>query len=229
MTPDEELSDREQRVAQLLRQASATERAPASLRADIESLRDGQRRRSDPRRRSGSSARRLWTTAGIRLRIATVTALPLAALALALILIIGGGGSPTVSQTAALATRHAVEAAPAVEPATPRLLTASVQRLHFPNWEAQGGWRSTGARQDTVGGRAVTTVYYRHAGAQIAYSIVATPALSGSQPAAGHHYRRFTRDGRTYIVWTETGHTCVLSSNRLTSDQLWSLVRGQTV
>ncbi len=158
-----------------------------------------------------------------------VGALPLAALALALILIVSGGGPPTVSQTASLATRSAVEAAPAAEPTMPRLLTANVQNLHFPSWQAQGGWRSAGARQDSVGGRPVTTVYYEHAGAQIAYSIVAKPALGGSEPAGGHHYRAFKRDGRNYIVWTESGHTCLLSSRHLKSDQLWALVRGKTV
>jgi anti-sigma factor RsiW len=228
MTPDEELPDRERRVAQILRQASATERAPASLRAEIESLRAGQQR-SRQRRRSGSSARRPWASSGVRLRIATVTALPLAALALALILIISGGGPPTIGQTASLATRSAVQAAPAVEPTAPGLLTANVQKLHFPDWQAQGGWSSTGTREDSVGGRAVTTVYYRHAGTQIAYSIVAKPALGGSNPTGSHHYRPFKRDGRDFIVWTESGHTCLLSSNRLNSDQLWALVQGKTV
>lgn len=212
----------------MLRQASATERAPVSLRAEIESLRDAAERRGRPRRASGRH-RPAWATPGGRLRLATVTALPLAAVLLALILIVSGGGPPTVDQTASLATRAPLTAAPGVDPAAPRLLTASVQKLHFPDWRAQGGWQSTGAREDQVGGRAVKTVYYRHAGTQIAYSIVARPALGGSRPPAGHHYRSFERSGRTYIVWTEGGHTCLLSSRRLSADQLWSLVRGKTV
>jgi hypothetical protein len=228
MTPDEELPDRERRVVRMLRHASATERAPASLRAELQALESGQRRAGGP---GGFRLLPGWSTPGGRLRIATVGFLPVAAVVLALVLILGSGSArpTTVMQAASLANRSPTTAAPGVEPAAPRLLTASVQNLHFPDWQAQGGWRSSGTRTDRVAGHAVTTVYYEHAGTQIAYSIVARPTLRNSAPPAGHHYRSFKRDGRAYIVWTDSGHTCLLSSTGVSSDRLWALVRGKTV
>lgn len=224
MTPPEELPDREQRVVQMLRHASATERAPASLRADVEAL----QARSAGDQRSGRSRRGAgWTAPAFRMRIATVAATPLIALAVVLVLVLGGGssGPPTLIQAAALAGKGPSAAAPAADPTAPRLLNVRVGDLHFPNWEADGDWRSTGMRTDQVGGRAVTTVYYKHAGTELAYSIVAKPALASSVPV-DEHYKTFKKDGRTFIVWTVANHTCLLSAQGASPEQLWSLARS---
>lgn len=227
MAPEQEPPDREQRVLQLLQQANATERAPASLRAEVESL----RARSDRGTRSGSARRRSgWSVPAMRLRVASLAVTPLAALAVVLVLVLGGGssGPPTVMQAAALAGKGPVAAAPAVDPTAPRLLDARVGDLHFPDWEAQGGWRSTGTRTDQLGSRAVTTVYYQHAGKQLAYSIVDSPALAKSVPV-GEDYKTFQQDGRTFVVWTVANHTCLLSAQGVTPEHLWSLARSTEV
>lgn len=227
MVPEQEPPDREQRVLQLLQQANATERAPASLRAEVESL----RARSDRGARSGSPRRRPgWAAPGGRLRIASLAATPLAALAVVLVLVLGGGssGPPTVMQAAALAGKGPVAAAPAADPTAPRLLDVRVGDLHFPDWEAQGGWRSTGMRTDQLGSRAVTTVYYRHGGTQLAYSIVDSPVLAKSIPV-GERYKTFKQDGRTFVVWTVANHTCLLSAQGASPEQLWSLARSTEV
>jgi hypothetical protein len=147
-------------------------------------------------------------------------------LAVALVLVLGGGsaGPPTVIQAAALAGKGPTAAAPAADPTAPRLLDVRVGKLHFPDW-ADSNWRSTGMRTDQVGGRAVTTVYYKHAGTELAYSIVARPALASSVPV-DEHYRTLKKDGRTFIVWTVANHTCLLSAQGASPEQLWSLARS---
>ncbi len=149
---------RESRVMQLLQQAR-DERAPALLRAEVEDLRRRSTERRAPRR--ATLRTRLWTRPA---SFISAGASAVAAAVVVLVIALGGGG-PSIAAAAALATRGASSPAPAADPAAPaRLLSAHVGNVWFPNWEWQGGWRSSGARTDRLGDRSVTTVYYAPGG-----------------------------------------------------------------
>src|SRR5579875_513416 len=195
MAGDQGHLEREERVAELLRAAAARERAPARLREAIAELEAGASRRRRPRR------------GGLLAGLGASAAAAAAALALLL-----GVGAPTLAQAAAVAARGPVAGAPPVDPAAPtRLLSARVGSLHFPNWQWAQGWRASGSRHDLVDGRQVTTVYYTSAGGTVAYSIVSAPALAPLGGAGGGAPSRMRLDGRTFVVWVQQGHTCLLS------------------
>jgi hypothetical protein len=212
MASENDIPEREQRVANLLRVAAQCERAPDSLHARIAAMKDESARA--PRRRL------LPRPAFNFVRIAMPTA---AAGAAALVLALGGGaGAPSIAQAAALATRAPSASAPAADPSDPaKLLTAKVGTLHFPNWQAAGGWRAVGQRQDHLGNRTVTTVYYAIGSSRVAYSIVSSPTLSlkhelimQSRPPQYEYSATLTQHGRTTVVWVESGHTCLLTGPR---------------
>jgi hypothetical protein len=212
MTTDNDTPEREQQVMRMLHQAAQTERAPATLRAEIGSLRT-------------QAASRRRRRAGFRLPVRYAGALAgVTAIVVALVTTLGGGAiGPSIAQAAALAARGPVLAAPGPDPAAPsKLLAAHVGDLQFPNWESQGGWRSAGKRVDQIGNRSVTTVYYTANGHKIAYSIVSAPALSGLH-THGDRYATLSKDGRTVIVWEEDNHTCLLSAVGVSAPQLWKL------
>lgn len=210
---DQQPSDREAQVARLLRAAAQSERAPQSLRSEI----DAMRARERPRRGFVLQLPRLV------LGYAGVATTAVAVLVVALVLTLGGGGGLSIAQAAALATRGPAAPAPGPDVNAPRkLLSAHVGDLHFPNWEAVAGWRSTGQRLDRVGGRAVTTVYYASGHQTLAYSIVSAPALTGVQTHS-EPYDTMFRHGRTIVIWQERNHTCVLSAAGISAPRLWEL------
>jgi hypothetical protein len=215
MTTHDELPDREEQVARLLRAAAQSERAPESLHAQVAALRDRAPVRLRSRRPS-------WLRSPFA--YVSVATPALGAGLVALLLALGGGaGAPSLAQAAAIGTRPPSAPAPAPDPTAPaRLLTARVGRLHFPNWSATGGWRTVGARHDHLGNRAVTTVYYESGRHEIAYSIVSSPVLSGYD--ATEPYTTMRRHGRTVVIWREQGHTCVLSGVGISGKSLWRLV-----
>lgn len=204
---------REQRVAGLLRDARASDRAPAGLRARL----DAQRPAAGTLRR-----RRLGYAGGLSGALAAVV--------LALVLLLPGGapGAPSVSQAAALAARGPAAAGPSPDPDAPRVqLGRSIENVYFPNWARRFGWRAIGQRSDRIDGRPAVTVYYEWHGHQIAYTIVASPALA--QPAAsvtrlnGVELRTLRLDGRQVVTWRRAGHTCVLSGTSVPPQELQRL------
>jgi anti-sigma factor RsiW len=206
------LYERERRVVDLVHHARTATRAPATLRARIEAER-GRRR-------------------GVRLRPAFGGALVagLAAIVLTLVLVLPAGapGAPSVSQAAALALRGSVAPAPAADPADPiDKLGRSVGHVYFPNWASTLGWRAVGQRVDQVNGRLAIIVYYERRGRQIAYTVLAAPALS--QPQAlisridGTELRTLRRNGRLVVTWRRAGHTCVLSGAGVSASELQKL------
>jgi hypothetical protein len=210
---DEELPNREAQVVRLLQAAAQAERAPAGLRAEIDSMRS---RTARPRRRMPAMPR-------VAVRYASVATTAFAALAVALVLALGGGGGLSIAQAATLATRGPSAPAPAPYPGAPnKLLTARVGNLHFPNWEVPQGWHSTGQRTDRAGGRLVKTVYYSDGTRKLAYSIVSAPVLSGLD-THGEPYATMRQHGRTVVVWQERNHTCVLSAAGVSAYGLWRL------
>jgi hypothetical protein len=195
------LYERERHVVELLHEARATDRAPASLRARIEAQRPSRAVRT--RRRVGFGG-------------AFAAALAAVALAVALILPAGSPGSPSVSQAAALAVLGANVSAPTADPASPAKLDSAVDDVYFPNWSDRFRTPATGARSDHVNRRLAVTVFYQWRGKQLAYTIVSAPALT--EPSArgtivhGTEYRTFRDNGRTIVTWRRGNHTCVLSA-----------------
>ena len=215
MKPDDNIGDREAKVARMLRESARAERAPLRLRAEIDDL----HRRAAQHKPSASQR-----LVAVPIRIATLAATSCAALVVVVVLLLGGGAAePSLAAAAALATKGPTAAAPAPDPSAPaKLLEAHVGSLQFPNWQGEEGWRSTGKRVDKIGDRTVTTVFYAKDGKQIAYSIVSRPALK--QPAGpGEPYTTMHQNGRTVVVWTEDDHTCVLSAAGVSASELWQL------
>jgi len=217
MKPDNDTPEREAKVVQLLQAAARSERAPASLRAELGAIRERAGARSGLRLRQPLLPRPV-------LRYTGLAAAALTAAIVALAVTLGGGAaSPSIAQAASLALRGSAAPAPAPDPSAPAsLLTARVGDLHFPNWQRVGGWRSVGERTDQLANRTVTTVYYASGKRRLAYSIVSTPTLAGYR-STGAPYATFGQHGRTVVVWEERGHTCVLSAAGISAASLWRL------
>jgi hypothetical protein len=205
--------ERERRVIAALHQARATERAPARLRARVQSARPSRR----------TVARRRVTYGG-----ALAGSLAVVALALALLLPSGTPGAPSVSSAAALANRGPTHGAPAPDPSNPAArLGENVDDVYFPNWTSRLRWRAYGERVDRLGGRPAVTVYYRWGSQRIAYTIVGAPALA--EPAGqqtwmgGTEMRTLSVGGRLVVTWRRAGDTCVLSGTGVTAAELQML------
>src|SRR5437763_5555767 len=163
-----ELYERERGIVDVLRRASATDRAPERLRARIDARRP--RPRTIALKRGGYAG-------------ALVGALAAAAVAIVLVLPGGTPGAPSLSQAAALAVKGAKQPAPPPDPSEPNIkLWVNVEDVYFPNWSSTLGWRAVGQRNDDIGGHSAVTIYYRGHGKQIAYTIVSAPLLK--QPSA---------------------------------------------
>lgn len=181
-------------------QTLRADRAPERLRTRIDAMRERSRQ---PQRRS-------------RVFIGALSGAVAAALiAIALLLPSGTPGAPSVSQAAALAGKGPAFAAPVVDPAAPDTkLQQAVGDVQFPNWKRLG-WQATGQRTDRLGGHRAVTVFYRHDGRSIAYTILGTPPLRWPGGAVkvvhGITFQSLNVGSRMAVTWREDGHTCVLS------------------
>lgn len=153
--------------------------------------------------------------AGLGLAAAVVVAVVLVALGGSH----GGPAAPSVAQVRAVARRAATVPAPARVTASGgrAFLAAAVQGQAFPDWSRAFGWIPSGSRHDRLGGRAITTVFYRYRdGTRLGYAIVAGPPLDRTTGhdivVAGTRYRAHTGAGRTTLTWTQTGHTCLIDA-----------------
>jgi hypothetical protein len=198
--------------------ATLADRAPERLRARIET-----QRRAVQRSRGG------WLVAGGRLAYAG-TAAVLAAVALAIVLLLPGGtpGGPSVSQAAALALRGSVAPAPLPDPKHPYAkLRQDVQDVYFPNWADGFGWRAVGMRTDRFGDRRAVTVYYARNNQEIAYTILAMPALprpgTQVQIVNATALQSLEVGKRLVVTWRRAGHTCVLSGTGVALAELSDL------
>lgn len=167
---------------------------------------------------------------GRRVRIGAAATV-LAALAAALVLALSGSGTGGLSlqQAYALTTRPATAPAPAESGSARGSLAKAVEGVSFPYWEERFGWRSTGTREDRVGGRAVSTVFYTDgAGRRIGYAIVAgAPARAIAGGVAnlrrGTVYRLHRVDGAEVVTWTRNGRLCVVSGRGVDGRTLLAL------
>lgn len=121
------------------------------------------------------------------------------------IAVTSGDRNPTVPAVALVALRGHEQAS---VPDDPR----------FP-YRGGPGWTPSGARDDTVGGRATTTVFYRDArGREAAYAIVSGAPLDvpdGRRTTVRGVPMTVAQDGaRTIVTWRRAGHTCVVSASR---------------
>jgi hypothetical protein len=207
---------------------SADVRAPDSLHRRVESL---VAERSRSARRWPRFGRSIGAgRASIPRRLATAGALAaVAAVAIAVSLSGGGATGLSLRQAAALTLRPATAAAPRESRSNRVQLLAAVEGVSFPYWEERFGWRSTGARSDRIGGRAVTTVFYADGrGRRIGYAIVAgtpAPQIRGGVVAwrDGMPYRLLTENGAQVVSWLRHGHLCVVSGRGVAGAALLEL------
>jgi hypothetical protein len=234
ITPEEHaLAERgELLVANAVRETMA----PHSLRMALE------RDRQPARPQMGAARSRRF---GFLTRIVTpARAGALAAIAVAVggVALLGSGDDgtlkfgpktgPTINQVASL---HGLPSLAAPPRASHGRLLAKVDNVAFPSWNKLD-WHASGKRADSVGGRRVTTVFYRGKAGVIGYSIVEGKALVG-WPAGqdindeGETYRVVRHSGsRTLVVWNQRGRTCVVDApSALPNTKLIKLVATESV
>lgn len=195
--------ERERRAVSALHILTA-DRAPARVRIAID------------RGRRPARARRSRPVVGGA--IAAVAA----AVAVA-ILFFPGGTSLSVTQAAAVGLRGPV--LPPPPPAqTAGRLTQDVEDIYFPDWSVRFGWRASGQRIDRIDGRLAITVFYRRGGKQVAYTILASPALASPKGQTrvlnGVKLRRVVSNDRLIVIWRRADHTCVLSAAGVAAGEL---------
>lgn len=207
---DARLLDEQRRAVEVIRTAADEVRAPRSLQARIGAMTPPPRRRwSLPLPTSTLPARSI--AAGVAVGVAAL------AVGLSIAFTGGPGTGPTIAQAATLTQRAPTLSAPRQRALHSVVLDRTQSGLPFPYWEDHFGWRASGARVDHVGGRQVTTVFYRRPGhGRIGYAIVAGPPLAEAAPArsmtrGGVRMWVLRRDGHTIVTWLRERHTCVLS------------------
>ncbi|MFZ0042534.1 MAG: hypothetical protein WAK93_14575 [Solirubrobacteraceae bacterium] len=200
--------------------------APDVLRARIEAQTDPgfRQREPDPRRR--------WRPSFV-LPAATALAILVAAIVIA----VGAGGSgsaPTLPQTVRVTLAAATLPAPPQDASNSYELTFGVQGTHFPDWERTLGWKTSGARLDKLGDRAVATVFYDGPhGHRVGYAIVSgAPVRVVGGTAVAHAGVTYTlqRHGATRLItWERSGHTCVIAGRGVGYQTLLALATGDTL
>jgi hypothetical protein len=210
------------RGLELVRAAVADTSAPLALRERIE--RDRERARPATRRR------RMFGLAGSFAAVA-------AAAVAALVISVGESSTtPSVLATIRLAGAGPVLPAPKTAAGNPHQLRTRIDGLAFPNW-SRFRWHASGVRTDRLDGRDATTVYYNlPIGANAAaYTILGGKAIAAPKGARtvrmdGRDFHLLRQGGRTVVVWTRDGHTCVMSAPSVVPDarlvQLASLDNG---
>jgi hypothetical protein len=214
--------DEQRRIAELLRSFDVS--APESLHRHVESLVANHQQRHVAWRAS----RRVFSPVGLASAGAVLATVVAVAIAIGLS---GGGSTPTVSfsQAAAPTLRAATLPAPRESQAHHAQLAVAADGVPFPYWGERFGWSTTGAREDRIDGRAVTTVFYANAdGRRIGYAILAgspAPRVSGGVIAwrDGVPYRLHTENGASVVTWLRDGHLCVLSGHSVSSATLLRL------
>jgi hypothetical protein len=198
---------------------AATVQAPQSLHRRVHEMIADAQTHTPARRRMG------WTTSARRFAVAAAAA----ALAVVAVGLSGGGSSAlNVQRAAALTLSPARMGAPAENEAHRTQLEASVDGVSFPYWKERFGWRSSGARSDRVGGRAVMTVFYSNAeGRRIGYAIASGRAPTTHEGSVvrrwGVEYRVLSHDGATVVTWQRAGHLCVVGGRGVSAHTLLGL------
>jgi hypothetical protein len=233
-TPEDELIERIRAI---------DVRAPESLHRTVESMIAGKTRGiaggareiagkagGTPAAVSPRAARRAGRSFGLGPRLASGGAIAAVVVALAIVIGLSGGSSTlSVHDASAPTLRHATTGPPSESSSNSRELTAAVDGVSFPYWEAHFGWRSTGSRTDRVDGRTITTIFYgNRRGQRVGYAIVAgtSPAqMSGGIVSMrdGTPYRMLTVNGAAVVSWLRKGHLCIVSGRGVDGATLLAL------
>lgn len=209
----------ERRVAELVRAVDV--RAPETLHRRVGEIVASH---SAPRRRARGGV------GGGRVRL-TLAAMAVAAIVGAALALLTGPGphrtpGPSVSAASRLTLSAATTGAPRESSAHATQLDVAVDGVSFPYWKERFGWRASGTRTDTIGGRSVTTVFYAGPrGQRIGYAIVAgtpAPATSGGTVVwhGGTAYRLQRVGGVPVLTWQRHGRLCVLSGRAISTATL---------
>jgi hypothetical protein len=199
-------------------------RAPEQLHRRIDALvdeRSARTSRRSPRARSFAGLSPLGLGG----------ALAIVVVAVVLAFGVPGGGSTALSvhDASALTLRAATMLAPTQNPRRQTQLAKTVDGVAFPYWADGFGWHATGAREDRIDGRTVTTVFYADGAARrIGYAIVAgepAPRLGGGTVAwrGGTPYRLLAEDGVKVVAWLRDGRLCVLAGRSVSNATLLAL------
>lgn len=102
----------------------------------------------------------------------------------------------------------------------------------FADFAARAHWVPSGAREDALEGRTITTVFWDRAGRRIAYSSVSGDPVDAPGDARrtgrrGVLLRSFEVGGRTAVTWNENGHTAVISAIGISRAALYNLAGGR--
>jgi hypothetical protein len=155
----------------------------------------------------------------------------LAAIVVAVVLSLSGGGGSTltVHRATALTLSAATMPAPAESPDGRGTLTAAVDGVSFPYWDARFGWRASGQRSDRIDGRSVRTVFYSSSqGGRVGYAIVAgtpAPAIGGGEVVSrdGTSFRLHSEGDVSSVTWLRDGRLCVVAGRGVSSATLLAL------
>jgi hypothetical protein len=204
----------EQRIGALLRAVESP--APAALHQRIAELGAG---RQAPRAR--------WPfLLGARAPAFAFAGAFAAAVAVVAVLALGSGTTPPTALRASLVALARPTAG------TPRSLVAAGTAIRFPQWSTRG-WPGAGTRSDRIGGRTVTTEFYRsYDVGTLGYAIVSGAPVrwgAGGRTVVlrGAEYRVMNAGGAQIVAWVQDGHTCVLASRTATDATLVALAVAQ--
>jgi len=220
--PPTQIEDEQRHVAELVRSFDA--KAPESLHRRVDSLVAARRGRRFAR---GSSPRHRFSSP---LGFAGAGAVTVAVVAIVIAMGLGGSSSAlSLRQVTAPTLRAATLPAPSESSAHHAQVAAAVDGVPFPYWGERFGWSTTGAREDRIDGRAITTVFYANAdGQRIGYAILAgspAPRIGGGVIAwrGGIPYRLLAETGASVVTWLRDGHLCVLSGHGVSGATLLRL------
>jgi anti-sigma factor RsiW len=176
---------------------------------------------------AAAPARHGWRRRRLALGGALAAATAAAALLAVALVAPTGSDSPTVVEAARLADYPPTDAV-AADPSNPKVLTASVEGVPFPNWSKEFGWRQDGSRMDPLDGRRAETVFYERGRRRVAYTIVsgegiAPPADSREVRVNGVRLHSFSEGDRRVVTWWRDGRTCVLSASGVDERTLLTL------
>jgi hypothetical protein len=209
--PDrDQIAADELRMGELLRAVEAP--APSRLQARIAS------RNAD---------RRPWWQSAPGFALGLAGAASAACVALVILLTSGSAATaPTVISASRLALARPTQPAR-------HGLVASGTNIAFPDWSRRG-WPAAGMRDDELGGRAVTTVFYRsyEKKGTAGYAIVAGgPLRWGANgiptTAGGQRYTVISSGGARIVTWVQDGHTCIIASRNVPPRALVALASAE--
>lgn len=102
----------------------------------------------------------------------------------------------------------------------------------FSDFATRAHWVASGAREDRLEGRVISTVFWDRVGRRVAYSSVSGDPVDapGDVRRTGRRgvlLRSFDVGGRTAVTWNENGHTAVISAIGISRAALYNLAGGR--